>query len=253
MVKGICVSFISLLLLTSIRSGAQDTITVPLHLRAGGDIAAPVLKLVNNDLISYGALFSVDLDESYTAVAGMRYSSFSTSQYSYDYKSRGLSFVIGADYNFLKPKVAAGQYYAGIGIRYGLTFYGQEASRIEYSNPWGTGVTSLALSHHTGHFLEFTPGVRTELFRGVTLGWNLNIKVLLSSGAGTHLRPVFMPGFGYASTGVATGAEYYVSFSMAYKKIRVFIKPKPVPSEEDVEGSTETTTGTTVSGSRGGL
>jgi hypothetical protein len=48
-----------------------------------------------------------------------------------------------------------------------------------------------------------------------------------------------MPGYGDATSGIATGAEYYVSFSIPYKKIRVIIKPKPVSTDEDNEEGVE--------------
>jgi hypothetical protein len=240
MAKRTCICFFSFLILIGSRAVSQDTVTVPLHLRAGFDLSGPVTKLITNDLISYGALASIDLNENFSVNAGMRYTSFKSSEYSYDFRSHGTSIVMGTDYCFMKPKVAAGKYYAGIGLRYGLSFYSQEALDIKYTNPWGTGESSLPLSHHTGHFIEITPGVRTELFPGVTIGWNLYMRLLISSGAGKDLKPVWMPGYGDATSGMTTGAEYYISFSIPYKKIRVIIKPKPEETTEEGEEGTET-------------
>jgi hypothetical protein len=67
-----------------------------------------------------------------------------------------------------------------------------------------------------------------------------------------------MPGYGDATSGMTTGAEYYVSFSIPYKKIRVIVKPKREEEEEeegvegtDGSGTTNPTTGTgSVSGGR---
>ncbi len=241
MAKGICVCFFSLLLLFSREASAQDTITIPLHIRAGFDIAGPIMKAIDNDLLSFGALGSMDLNENISVVAGARYSSFSAADASrYVFKSRGLNFVVGTDYNFLKPKVTAGKYYAGIGMRYGISFYGQEADSIKYTNIWGTGITSIPLTHNIGNYLEFTPGVRTELFPGLTIGWNVYIKVLLGAGTGHHLKPVYMPGYGDASSTVTTGVTYYVSISIPYRRIKVITKPKPVSTEEESEGEGET-------------
>jgi hypothetical protein len=102
----------------------------------------------------------------------------------------------------------------------------------------------MPLSHHTGHFLEITPGVRTELFNGVTIGWNVYMRLLISAGAGKDLNPIWMPGFGDASSRMTTGAEYYVSFSIPYKKIKVIIKPKRVEEDEEGEEGTEGPEGT---------
>jgi hypothetical protein len=223
---------------------SQDTVTIPLHFRAGFDVSGPVLHLLNNDLNSYGVLASLDLNQAISLNAGLRYTTFSSVEYNYNFSSRGASVVIGADYNFMKPKTAQGKFNAGIGLRYGLSFYSQEASDIKYTNKWGEGVSSMPLSHHTGHFLEITPGVRTELFNGVTIGWNVYMRLLISAGAGKDLNPIWMPGFGDASSRMTTGAEYYVSFSIPYKKIKVIIKPKRVEEDEEGEEGTEGPEGT---------
>lgn len=239
MAKRTCICFISLFLLIGTRAVSQDTVTVPLHIRAGFDISGPILHLLNNDIRSYGVLASLDLNQALSLDAGLRYTSFSSVEYNYDYSSQGTSLVIGAGYNFMKPKTARGKYYAGIGLRYGLSFYSQEASGIKYTNAWGEGESSMPLASYTGHFLEITPGVRTELFKGVTMGWNVYMRLLISAGAGEDLKPMWMPGYGDATKGMRTGAEYYISFSIPYKKIKVIIKPKR-EEEEDEEGDTGT-------------
>ena len=89
---------------------------------------------------------------------------------------------------------------------------------------------------------ELTPGVRTEIFPGVTIGWNISMRMLISAGAGKDLKPVWMPGYGPGTRGITTGAEYYISISIPYKKIKVVIKPKQEQSEGEEEeegGSTE--------------
>ena len=241
MAKRTCVCFISLMLLLGGRVVAQDTVTIPLNVRAGFDISGPVMHLIGSELVSYGAIASADFNEQFSASMRLRYSSYSISEYNYDFNSSGVSAVISGDYNFLKPKVSGGKYFTGLGFGYGMSFYSQEASRIEYTNPWGTGSDSFTRSTHTGHFLEVTPGVRTELFPGVTIGWNLVLRMLISSGAGRDIKPVWMPGFGDATSRMSTGAEYYISISIPYKKIRVVIKPKKELTEAEGEESPETT------------
>jgi hypothetical protein len=241
MAKQTCIFFISLFLLGSPAALSQDTVTVPLHIRAGFDISGPVLKLIDKDLISYGVLGSVDINSAVVVAAGFRYTTFNSSSVLYDFSSRGLSFTVGPDYNFIKANVARGKYYAGIGMRYGLSFYREEAPMISYTNKWGTGETFGPAANHTGHFIEITPGVRAELFPGMTIGWNLYMRLLVSAGAGKDLRPVWMPGYGAGTSGMTTGAEYFISLSIPYKKIKVFIKPRIQQTEDEEENVEETT------------
>lgn len=246
MAKRTCIFFISLFLSAATPLLSQDTVTVPLNIRAGFDLSGPLINFLDRDLISYGILGSADINSAVAVTAGIRYSSFNSSSVLYDFRSRGLSFTAGADYNFIKANVAKGKYYAGIGLRYGLSLYNEEAPVISYTNEWGTGEASVQAGRHTGHFLEITPGVRTELFPGVTIGWNLYMRLLISAGAGKDLKPVWMPGFGSGTSGMTTGAEYYISLSIPYRKIKVFIKPKVQQSEDDEDtGETDTGTGTT--------
>ncbi len=244
MARRTCIFFISLFLLSETVAVSQDTVTVPLHVRAGFDISGPVMKLVTKDLISYGVAASADINSSIAATAGVRYSSYRSSDVLYDFMSRGLSFTAGADYNFIKANVSQGRYSAGIGLRYGLSFYREEAPMLRYTNEWGAGETSVPAESHTGHFMEITPGVRAELFRGVTIGWNLYMRLLLSAGAGKDLKPVWMPGYGPGTSGMTTGAEYYVSISIPYRKIKVYIKPKVRETEEEETEVTNTGSGT---------
>jgi hypothetical protein len=253
MAKRTCICFISLLLIAGTTAVSQDTVTVPLHLKAGFDLSGPIMKMIGSDLTSYGATLSADINSSLAVTAGIRYSTFQTSDYSYDFMSRGTSVAVGPDYNFIKANIAQGKHYAGIGVRYGLSFYSEEATVIRYNNEWGAGESSVPLSKHTGHFLEITPGVRTEIFPGMTIGWNLYLRMLISAGAGKDLKPVWMPGYGAGTSGLTTGAEYYISVTIPYRKIRVIVKPKQKESgdeEELEEGPTQTVTFPTGSGGR---
>ncbi|MRR20008.1 hypothetical protein EG827_07415 [bacterium] len=254
MAKRTCICFISLFLLAGSSAVSQDTVTVPLHLRAGFDLSGPVMQLIGTDLISYGISASADINSALSFTAGFRYSTYQTSEYSYDFMSRGTSVVAGVDYNFIKANVSRGKYYAGIGLRYGLSFYSEEAPVIRYNNEWGAGESSVPLSNHTGHYLEITPGVRTEVFPGMTIGWNLYMRMLISAGAGKDLKPVWMPGYGPGTSGITTGAEYYISISIPYKKIKVIIRPRQEDpeDEEDTEGES-TDTGISPSSSGGRL
>ncbi|MDZ7635765.1 MAG: DUF6048 family protein [Bacteroidales bacterium] len=253
MAKRTCICFISLFLLAGSSAVSQDTVTVPMNIRAGFDLSGPIMQLIGSELTSYGMNASVDINSAFAVTAGIRYSTFETSDYSYDFMSRGTSVVAGTDYNFIKANVSGGRHYAGIGVRYGLSFYSEEAPVIRYNNEWGAGESSVPLSQHTGHFLEITPGVRTQIFQGVTLGWNIYMRMLISAGAGKDLKPVWMPGYGPGTRGITTGAEYYISISIPYKKIKVVIRPKQEqPEEEEGEegGSTDNRTFPSSSGGR---
>lgn len=235
MAKGIYGCFISLLLSLGTVLQAQDTVMVPLHIRAGFDFGGLAGTMLNSSHLSYGVAGSADLSELMAVTATARYTSFSANESTYDYSSKGLSFTIGPDFNLLKPTTAKGAHYIGAGIHYGLSFYSHQAPRIEYTNPWGTVATTMPESSHLGHYLELTPGVRTELFPWLTVGWNISLRLLLSDGTTSHFKPVHMPGYGNAASRTTAGAYYYISISIPYKTKRVITRPKAQTEEEEPE------------------
>lgn len=233
MSKATYVFIISLLLFTGIRLGAQDTIMVPLHIRIGGDVAGPAGYLLNKDLKTFAVNGGFEFNEHISFTGGTRFTHYSVKKTTYDYNSKGLTFTLGPEFNLLKPKISEGRYFIGFGILYGVSIYSHETPRLEYTNAWGTTTLSLPSTTHMGHFIELTPGVRTEIFPGVTLGWNMSLRMLLSDGTNSSLKPAYMPGFGDCSSRVSSGFSYYISISIPYRTKRIITKARAEEDDED--------------------
>jgi hypothetical protein len=89
-----------------------------------------------------------------------------------------------------------------------------------------------------GHFLEVAPGFRTELFRNLSIGWSVRLRLLLSGGGGKDLRPICFPGFGNSSKTVNAGINYYIVWSIPIKTKRIITKPEVEEEEtEEPEGT----------------
>jgi hypothetical protein len=248
MLKATYVFIISLFFLASAGAVAQDTVMIPLHLRVGADVVRPAGYFLNNDLRSFAVQGSFEFTERLAVTGGTIFSHYSTSRKSYDYNSQGIAFTLGSDINLLKPKISEGKNYLGVGIHYGISFFSHATPRMEYTNAWGTSSMSLPSSNHVGHFIEVTPGVRTEIFPGVTMGWNLSLRLLLSDGTKNSLKPVNMPGFGDCSSRVSTGISYYISISIPYRTKRIIIKPAEEEDEEETPTQNDTNKGDYSSG-----
>ncbi|HNX67321.1 MAG TPA: DUF6048 family protein [Bacteroidales bacterium] len=241
MAKATYVFIISLFIFASAGVAAQDTIMVPLHLRVGVDIARPAGYFINKDLKSFGLQGSFEFSERLAVTGGTIFSHYSVNKETYDYKSQGMTFTLGPDFNLMKPKLSEGKNFIGFGIHYGISFYSHETPRMEYTNAWGTETTSIPSSSHVGHFIEVTPGVRTEVFPGVTMGWNLSLRMLLSDGTKSNLKPVNMPGFGDCSSRVSSGISYFISITIPYHTKRIIIKPREEEEEEEEPAKNEET------------
>lgn len=219
----------------------QDTINFPLRAGAGIALNGPVSALAGRYPrgMEFNGFF--DMNERIALAADGGYSSFAYDNYNYSYGNKGIYLRAGADYNLLNPILAAGRYFAGLSLRYGLSMYNHNSSVIGYDNYWGSYETSADNSFHAAHFLEFSPGVRAELFKNFFIGWSVNTRILLWSGAGDHLRAIDIPGFGNGSKAFSSGFNYYISFRIPYRTKKViYLKPVRDAEEETVTGSNQT-------------
>jgi hypothetical protein len=174
-------------------SQAQDTVAFPLKVRAGIEVTGPVIYMIDDNNLDFGGFVSADRNEkmAYTLEGG--YSYFSYSQYNYDFRSKGVYIKAGVDFNLLKPNVAAGRYHALLGLRYGMSLFSSETPALSHENYWGTGHSSIAASNMSGHFLELAPGVRTELFRNLSIGWNVSLSSWFREGAEKTINQSIFP------------------------------------------------------------
>lgn len=238
--------FISLLLLFGGSClKAQDTVLFPLKIRAGVDIAGPGIYLTDKNNLNLEGYLSYDRNEKMSYVFEAGYLNYKYSQYNYDYRSKGVYTRIGVDFNLLKPEMSLGKYWAGIGLRYGLSFFSSETPSFQYENYWGTVTSSIDSKTRTGHFIEVAPGVRTELFKNFSMGWTIRLKLLISGGGGKDLRPIYFPGYGNGGNRTAAGISYFLTWNIRYKTKTVITKPE-VPEETDEtegEGDRQQATG----------
>lgn len=222
-----------MIMLSGINLKGQDTVMFPLKIRAGVDIAGPGIYAGNKDNLSLEGYISFDRNEKTSYVFEAGYLDYKYSQYNYSYKSNGVFARLGADFNMLNPSSSAGKHWAGIGLRYGIGIFKAETPSYEYNNYWGSITSSIPSRASTGHFIEVVPGVRTELFRNFSMGWNIRLKLLIAGGGGKDLRPIYFPGYGNGGKRTAAGITYYISWNIPYKTKRVITLPEEPEEEEE--------------------
>ncbi len=212
----------------------QDTLMIPMKIRAGIDLVGPGIYIDNRNNLTVEGFISYDRNEKMSYVIEGGYLNYKYSQYNYDYLATGIFFRAGTDFNLLKPAISNGKSWAGIGLRYGLSIYNSEYPHFQTENYWGTVTSSNPGKTSLGHILEVAPGVRTELFRNFSIGWTIRLNLLLSGGTGKDIKSVYIPGFGNGGKNVSAGINYYLVWSIPYK-IRQVITKKEAPPEEEEE------------------
>jgi Domain of unknown function (DUF6048) len=245
--------FISLILFLNyglIQVQAQDTIPIPLKIKIGLEVSGPAIYYSDKNILNEEGYISVDLDEKHSAILDAGYLNFKYAQYNYSYLSHGMFVRVGMDFNLLKADKSQGKYWAGIGLRYGLSRFRSQTPYFQTTDYWGTTSSYLPPETHWGHFLEASPGVRAEIFNHFSLGWSISIRMMLHTSTGNDLKPIYFPGFGNGTKTFSTGMNYYIVWNIPYKWINAILKkPPPEETEETEENNDKNSTGT--SGAKG--
>ena len=231
------ISFLFILLNGLLQVHAQDTVLIPLKIKVGLEVSGPAIYMSDKNILNAEGYISVDINEKRSVVLAGGYLKYYYSQYNYQYYNKGIFIRPGIDFNLLKPEKSKGIYWAGIGLRYGLSVFSSEVKSFKQENYWGTISTAIAPRTYWGHYIEASPGVRAEVFRNFSMGWSVSLRMLLYTGTGKDLRPVYFPGYGNGGKSFSTGINYYIVFNIPYKKINVIIK-KEVPEETEDTGET---------------
>jgi Domain of unknown function (DUF6048) len=227
--------FISILIIScSLPTRAQDSIKVNLNIRAGFDIYGPASYFADQKNLNLEGYISIDRDNKKSFILEAGHQNFEYSQYNYSYLSNGFFVRAGIDFNMIKPFEAAGKYYAGFGLRYGISLYNSGFPSYEHDNYWGTGTGSVPSSFHVAHFIEVNPGIRTDIFKNISIGWNIRLRLMVYSGTDKDLKSVFVPGFGNGAKSFSPGINYYIILNIPYKSL--YVKPEP---EKEPEKETE--------------
>jgi hypothetical protein len=236
-------SLLLLLCCTYTRVHAQDTIPITLKIKLGIEASGPVIHYFDKNILNTEGYIAIDLNEKRTATFAAGYLNYTYKQYNYTYLNKGSFIRLGMDFNILKADKSMGKYFAGIGLKYGLSRFTYQVPFIEKTNYWGTTSSSLPQKTKWGHFIEADPGVRAEIFKNFSMGWSVSVRMLLYTGTGSDLKPVYFPGYGDGTKKITTGMSYYLVWNIPYKKIRAIMK-KEVQEEND-DTDNPNTSGTT--------
>jgi hypothetical protein len=213
---------------------AQDTITYPLRINVGFEASGPIIYYTNKNLQSLEGYVSLDLNEKRSVNMNIGFLNYKYSQYNYSYLNKGSFVRVGMDFNLLKPEKSKGKYWAGIGLRYGISRYNSETPVLSKENYWGLTSSSVPVRKNWGHFIEVDPGVRADMFKYFSMGWTMSLRMLVHAGGSKDLRPIYLPGFGNATKTISAGLSYFLVWNIPYKKITVIPKTEE-PEEPDEE------------------
>ena len=121
-------------------AAGQDTISFPLKIKAGMEVSGPAIYFSQKKTLSTEGYIAMDLNEKISAVLGGGYLNYKHSQYNssdtliYRYLNNGFFLRTGVDFNLLAPEKSMGKYWAGLGLRYGLSVFNSEVPYFKKVN-----------------------------------------------------------------------------------------------------------------------
>lgn len=206
------------------------------------EVSGPAIYYSDKNILNTEGYISVDLNEKRSVILYAGHLNYKYSQYNYSYLNKGSFVRIGMDFNLLKPDKSVGKYWAGIGLRYGLSRFTSKTPSFEQTDYWGKTSSSIAQSTNWAHFVEASPGVRAEIFNHFSIGWSVSLRMLLYSGTSKDLKPVYFPGFGNGAKTFSTGMSYFIVWNIPYKTIKAVLKKEV---KEDTEDNSDNSTNNT--------
>lgn len=228
-----------------------DTAVIPLKIKIGIEVSGPAIYYSDKNILNTEGYISLDLDEKKSVSLAIGHLNYKYSQYNYSYQSSGSFLRAGMDFNLLKPDKSQGKYWFGIGLHYGLSSYKSETPSFYKTDYWGTTASSIPSSTGWAHFFEFAPGVRTEIFKNFSMGWTVNMRLLLHTSTGRDLKPIYLPGFGNATKKITAGLSYFLVWNIPYKIKNVILRKELPEEEEDTDTENGINSDQGINGSQG--
>ncbi len=180
------------------------------------DAFSAVMSAVHRDRYSFEAGVRVDLRHKFfpafeMGVAGADRVSIN----GYGFKTDGVFFRLGADYNLLKPLPPDARIhrYFLVGVRYAFSPFAYDVTDIRIDNGyWGGDTMKDYLGVHTvQHWMEVVGGLHVEVVRNLYMGWGVRWKIRLSGDSTGEISPWYIPGIGIKSIG-NVGFNYTVGY-----------------------------------------
>jgi hypothetical protein len=204
-------------MLVFVQGFSQDQRTY--GLRLGFDISRIPLYLM--DPAIYGFEFSADYEaaENLYPVIEFGFNSLSLERENYDYYSNGNYFRLGADYNILKLDARDQYEMAFIGVRYAYSSFTYNADDIHITESyWGDYSGLVPETLIKAHWIEFTLGLRAEIFKNIFMGWSFRGRIMLSSNKSSNIDPYNIPGYGKGKNNTSAGFNYSVYYKIPMLK-----------------------------------
>lgn len=192
-------------------------------------------SVYDKDYKGIGFVANYRLTKKYYLAAGIGNENITVDGDQVDFTTKGSYLKAGFDYNTYTNWLDM-ENLITIGMRYGFSTFNQQLDSYEVynRNPYfGQSPTTISGETYNGltaSWAEVAAGVNVKVFNNVYVGFNLQLKVLITDVEPNNFSNLFIPGFGRTSDGnFGAGFNYTVSYFLPIYKKKV--KPKATPKK----------------------
>lgn len=196
----------------------------------GVDVWDPVMKILGTEYGGISFWGELSLHNRFKPIFefGMSSADIKPDGMNYTFKSPMAPFFkLGMNYNIFYNSNPA--YQLLFGIRYAFTPYKWS---IENALPngeyWPAEPFSIPDQSATTGYLELVASIKVQIFKNISLGWQLKYHSILHESKNQYGKPMYIPGFGKRGTPIAGG------FSVMYT---LPLNKKALPKVNTTEGT----------------
>lgn len=192
-------------------------------LRIDLDIAPVVTTFLNKgEIYSFEAGLQTAINNRFYPIVELGFAGANkTSMSDIHYKTNGLFYRAGMDFNLLKNKNENPKYqnFFFAGARLGYSYFAYDMGNINFvDNFWDYNISQDQHLTASKLWVELAAGVRVEMFKNFYMGWSVRIKNLLTKGKDGELKPWYIPGFGTEQDGSIWSFNYMVGYQILTNK-----------------------------------
>ena len=194
-------------------------------LRLGGDLVKLARSFTDDNYKGFEINADYRLSKNLYVAGELGTEEKSTETDYLDVRTTGSYFKAGVDYNVYENWFGMENMIFG-GLRAGVASFKQELNGYEiyntdnYWEPYSTS-DSQEFSGLSAIWVELMVGVKAEVFNNVYIGFNAQLKGLISDDQPTNFENIHIPGFNktYDSNSIGVGFGYNISYLIPlYKK-----------------------------------
>ncbi len=205
---------------STLNEAVSDTLAKPTpdsFVRIGFDLSAVARQFFEPEVRQFE--FSLDSEVYYNwfAIFEGGFANVRATERPFDYNAQTYFGRIGADYNLLPRTGTDKNNSLSLGIRYAYGLSTHEASNFLIRNDyWGDSDGNLERTNFHLHWIEFSGGLKTEIFQNFYLGWMIKTRVRIFESRNPELTPYYLGGYGHEKRRAPVMIHYYILYKLNF-------------------------------------